>query len=150
MTAHSTSTPGRGRPVVFDTDAQDTYLGLVAAGVRMGEAAAKTGTSPRAVSHLAHRDRGFAERLAAAKTAGREARTQIPHGTPGGYDNHDCRCRPCIRAASNARAGRGGRAHTGDTATEGEVIPLPAPKPTTQVAAGGAESPVLLLLPKVS
>jgi hypothetical protein len=134
--------------VVFDADAQDTYLQLVASGVRMGVAAAKAGTSPRAVSHLAHRDRGFADRLAAAKTAGREAR--IPHGTPGGYDNYDCRCRPCTVAASNARAQRGGRSHTDDEATAGEVIPLPDPKPAAQLADGGAESPVLLLLPKVS
>lgn len=146
MTAHSTPTPGRGRPVVFDADAQDTYLGLVAAGVRMGDAAAKAGTSPRAVSHLAHRDRGFAERLAAAKVAGREER--VPHGTPGGYDNYDCRCRPCTVAASKARGQRGGRGHTNDA--EGEVIPLPDPKPAAQLADGGAESPVLLLLPKVS
>ena len=146
MTAHSSPALGRGRPVVFDADAQDTYLQLVASGVRMGDAAAKAGMSPRAVSHLAHRDRAFADRLAAAKTAGRE--TRVPHGTPGGYDNWDCRCRPCTTAASNARAHRGGRGQPDDV--EGEVIPLPDPNPPAQVVPDGAESPVLLLLPKVS
>jgi hypothetical protein len=132
--------------VVFDADAQDTYLGLVASGVRMGVAAAKAGTSPRAVSHLAHRDRQFAQRLATAKRQGREAR--IPHGDPDGYDNYDCRCRPCTTAASKARAQRGGRGQSTDAA--GEVIPLPDPKTAARLGDGGAESPVLLLLPKVS
>ena len=93
---------GRGRPVIFDEPAQDEYLRLLAAGVRVGDAADKVGISRRTPTQLASRDRQFAARLATAKTTGRSAR--IPHGTAGGYNNHACRCPRCRAAATRARA----------------------------------------------
>ncbi|MFD8516499.1 hypothetical protein ACFV27_36840 [Streptomyces antimycoticus] len=111
---------GRGRPPVFDAERQQAFLELVAAGTRIGEAAAKTRIARRTVNALARRDDQFAERLQAAKAQGRSAR--IPHGTPGGYDNWDCRCGPCTKASSAARARRGGRRRPDE---EGEVIQWP-------------------------
>ncbi|MFF3547145.1 helix-turn-helix domain-containing protein [Streptomyces platensis] len=119
-------TAGRGRPVTFDEPAQAEFLRLVASGVRIGEAADKLGVSRRTPTQLKTRDRGFAERLAAAKTAGSVAR--IPHGTPGGYNNHGCR-RPCCRAeATAARAAH--RDTTRDDRTA-QVHPLPVVQPRT-------------------
>ncbi|MGW5690307.1 hypothetical protein ACWEWX_04855 [Streptomyces asiaticus] len=130
---------GRGRPPVFDTERQEAFLELVAAGTRIGEAAATTRIARRTINALARRDDRFAERLTAAKARGREA--HIPHGTPGGYDNWNCRCGPCTKAASAARAQRGGRGRSGE---EGEVIPWP------EQAAGGGESASSFSLAKVS
>lgn len=130
---------GRGRPPVFDTERQQAFLELVAAGTRIGEAAATTRIARRTINALAARDNQFAERLTAAKARGRAAR--IPHGDPKGYDNYDCRCRPCTKAASAARARRGGR---GQCDEEGEVIPWPE-----QTASGG-ESAHSFSLAKVS
>lgn len=130
---------GRGRPPVFDTERQTVFLELVASGTRIGEAAAKTRIARRTINALAARDDQFAERLNAAKARGRAAR--IPHGTPGGYDNWDCRCGPCTKAASAARAQRGGR---GRSAEEGEVIQWP------EQTAGGGESASSFSLAKVS
>jgi hypothetical protein len=104
----------------FTAERQDAYLALVASGVRLGVAATEIGIPRRTISAITRRDLTFADRLDEAKTRGRAAR--IPHGDPKGYDNYDCRCRPCTKAASAARAQRGGRAHTDQ---EGEVIQWP-------------------------
>lgn len=114
---------GRGRPPVFDADRQQAYLELVAAGARLQDAAAEVRIGRRTVTALARRDERFAERLTVARARGRE--TRVPHGTPGGYDNYDCRCGPCTKASSEARARRGGRGHQ----EEGEVIQWPHPSP---------------------
>lgn len=119
-------TAGRGRPVTFDEPAQAEFLRLVASGVRIGEAADKLGISRRTPTQLKARDRCFAERLAAAKTAGADAR--IPHGTPGGYNNHGCRQHCCRAAATAARAAH--RDTTRDDRTA-QVHPLPVPQPHT-------------------
>jgi hypothetical protein len=137
--------PGRGRPPVFDAERQKAYLELVAAGVKLGEAAAKVNIDRRTVTYLTRRDPEFAERLTRARARGREQR--VPHGTPEGYDNYDCRCGPCTKASSAARARRGGRSHTDEPAaeaTEGEVIAWPEPDPP------GDEFPSSFSLAKVS
>lgn len=120
-------TAGRGRPPVFDEPAQAEFLRLVASGVRIGDAADKLGISRRTPTQLKARDRGFAERLASAKTAGSTAR--IPHGTPGGYNNHGCRQHCCRAAATTARAAH--RDTTRQTNTTAQVHPLPVPHPHT-------------------
>lgn len=120
-------TAGRGRPVTFDEPAQAEFLRLIASGVRIGEAADKLGISRRTPTQLKARDRCFAERLAAAKAAGADAR--IPHGTPGGYNNHGCR-RPCCRAAATA-ARAAHRDTTRQINTTAQVHPLPVPQPHT-------------------
>lgn len=123
-------TAGRGRPPIFDEPAQAEFLRLVASGVRIGEAADKLGISRRTPTQLKARDRSFAERLAAAKTAGADAR--IPHGTPGGYNNHGCR-RPCCRAAAAAARAAHRAAHRDTTRDDrtAQVHPLPVPQPHT-------------------
>jgi hypothetical protein len=105
---------GRGHPVTFDDTAQDEYLRLLAAGVRVGDAADKLGISRRTPTQLAARNRQFADRLATAKTTGRTAR--IPHGTAGGYNNHACRCSRCTQAATQARVAN--RAHEADATAQ--------------------------------
>lgn len=133
---------GRGRPVTFDEPAQDEYLRLLATGVRVGDAADKIGISRRTPTQLATRDAQFARKLADAKTTGRTAR--IPHGTPGGYNNHGCRGPRCTAAATAARAKhRAATTEHNDANTTAQVHPLPAPQPTTRVTE-------LLMLAEVS
>ncbi|PBC72343.1 MULTISPECIES: hypothetical protein [unclassified Streptomyces] len=123
-------TAGRGRPVTFDQAAQVEFLRLVASGVRIGDAADKLGISRRTPTQLAARNPGFAQRLAAAKAAGRDNR--IPHGTAGGYNNHGCRGPRCTAAATAART-RHRQAtvqHDGPDRTA-QVHPLPIPQPHT-------------------
>lgn len=132
---------GRGRPGAaesFNAERQDAYLALVASGIRLGSAAAEVGIPRRTISGLARRDLDFADRLDEAKARGRE--TRIPHGEPKGYDSYGCRCGPCTKASSQARARRGGRGHQ----EEGEVIQWPEPD------GPGGEFPISLPLPKVS
>lgn len=119
--------PGRGRPTVFSLEQRAAYLELVASGVRQGPAATRVGVDRRRVTYLAAHNPEFATALAAAKARGRDAR--IPHGTAGGYDNYDCRCGPCTKAASGARAGRRDRNAGGTGGPGGEVIELPAASP---------------------
>lgn len=109
-------TAGRGRPVIFDEPAQAEFLRLVAAGARIGEAAAKVGVGRRTPEQLARRNPRFAQQLDAARAAGRDHR--IPHGTPGGYNNHGCRCGLCTVAASRARSNAPDRKHA-------DIVPLP-------------------------
>uniref|UniRef100_UPI0030E55C7A hypothetical protein n=1 Tax=Streptomyces tubercidicus TaxID=47759 RepID=UPI0030E55C7A len=115
-------TAGRGRPVVFDEPAQTEFLRLVAGGARIGEAATKLGVGRRTPEQLARRDKAFARQLDAARTAGRDHR--IPHGTPGGYNNHKCRCAPCTAEATRARSNAPDRKHA-------DIHRLPAPQPPT-------------------
>ncbi|MEU7435708.1 hypothetical protein AB0B07_33445 [Streptomyces sioyaensis] len=123
-------TAGRGRPPILDDAAQDAFLNLITQGVRIGDAADKLGISRRTPTQLAARNPGFAQRLAAAKAAGRDNR--IPHGTAGGYNNHGCRGPRCTAAATAARA-----KHRQDTAQHdgpdrtAQVHPLPIPQPHT-------------------
>lgn len=39
--------------------------------------------------------------------------TKIPHGTPGGYNNHGCRCQRCRRAKRDYERTRGGEVRVG-------------------------------------
>ena len=123
-------TAGRGRPPIFDQAAQDAFLNLVASGVRIGDAADKLGISRRTPTQLAARNPGFAPRLAAAKAAGRHQR--IPHGTAGGYNNHQCRCPRCTAAATAARTKHRAKTaqHDGPDTTA-HIHPLPIPQPHT-------------------
>ncbi|MFI7096800.1 hypothetical protein [Streptomyces lydicus] len=119
------------RPVIFDETAQDTYLALIASGVPLGDAATKLGISRRTPNQLKTRDRAFAQRLSAAKTAGTAARRAAPrpliHGRPGTYNHHKCRCTPCTTAASHARSNAPDRKHA-------TIHPLPAPQPPADPA----------------
>lgn len=93
---------GRGRPPIFDEAAQDTFLGLIAQGVRVADAATKVGVARKTPAQLAARNSSFANRLTAAKASGRTKR--LPHGTAGGYTNWNCRCPRCTHASSRARS----------------------------------------------
>lgn len=115
-------TAGRGRPVTFDEPAQAEFLRLIAGGARIGEAAQKLGFGRRTPEQLARRNPAFAKQLADARESGRDQR--IPHGTAGGYNNHQCRCAPCTHAATRTRSNAPDRKHA-------DILPLPAPQPPT-------------------
>lgn len=123
-------TAGRGRPVIFDDAAQAEFLRLVASGIRIGDVADKLGISRRTPTQLAARNPSFAQRLTAAKAAGRDNR--IPHGTAGGYNNHGCRGPRCTAATTAARAKhrKATAQHDGPDRTA-QVHPLPIPQPHT-------------------
>lgn len=104
---------GRGRPSLFTDDLQAQYLDLVAAGVRLGAAALKLGMDRRRITYAKNTQPAFARRLADARARGRTAR--LPHGRPGTYTNHGCRCPPCTTAATRARAQAPDRRYTTGT-----------------------------------
>ena len=124
-------TADRGRPVTFDGPAQDEFLRLIADGTRVGDAADKLCISRRTPTQLAARNRQFADRLADAKTRGREARyapERLTHGTVSTYNNHACRCRLCRADATGARSKY--RETTQPDATA-QIHPLPITQHTT-------------------
>ncbi|MEW9521835.1 hypothetical protein [Streptomyces tubercidicus] len=130
-----TPAPGRGRPPVFDQDAQAEFLRLLTDGTRVGEAADKLGVSRRTPTQLASRDRQFAQQLADAKARGREARfapDRLKHGDVATYNNHKCRCPRCRSAATAARTKHRAETaqHDGPDRTA-QVRPLPIPQPHT-------------------
>lgn len=132
MTGH-----GRGRPALFTGEHQDAYLDLVAAGVRLQEAAAKVGFDYRRITYARHTQPAFARRLAEARARGARVRadpTTWQHGSASTYNNLGCRCTPCRADATRARAASRGHAHPHpgeeeNPAAGADVLPLPA-RPT--------------------
>lgn len=113
---------GRGHPVTFDEPAQAELLRLITAGARVGEAATKLGYGRHTPAQLARRNPAFAQQLNEARTHGRTNR--IPHGTPGAYNHHECRCPPCTQAATRARSNAPDR-------KTADIHHLPDTQPTT-------------------
>lgn len=120
---------GRGRPIVFDQALQTAYLAHIAAGTRLGDAATLIGISINVPRNHARTNPAFAQKLAAARAAGRKARAnQRPHGET--HYNHDhCRHPDCRTAAREGRAKRRHQQDETEQNTRAVVVDLPAPHP---------------------
>lgn len=141
-------TRGRGRPAggtAFDTETRQRFLDKVAAGARLGKAAAAVGIHRNLPSYHARTDQDFARRLEDAVARGKAAREdKVPHGEYR-YNVLGCRCKEiCTPAASAARTGRrhATLAETEQEPGPAELTPVPALPPATD-----PKSPTSFLLP---
>ncbi|MEU1078232.1 MULTISPECIES: hypothetical protein [unclassified Streptomyces] len=115
--------PGRGRPPRFTDTLRQRYLDAVTSGMYLKDAAAHVGISINTPSQHAHQDPAFAHALTHARALGRKARADAKPHDANRYDNADCRCPKCTRAASTARTGRRHRART----EPGDLVELDPP-----------------------
>lgn len=105
-----TAARGQGRPALFDTPAQDTYLKARTAGATQEEAAALAGVAVRTVRDAYTRTTGFRTADKEAAALGRKTRLDDRPHDESRYTNQGCRCPTCTRAASAARTQRATRA----------------------------------------
>lgn len=123
-----TARQGRGRPALFDDAARERFLGLVAAGLTMRDAAAACPVARTVVTYTKNHHEDFAAALASARLQGKQVRAEDrPHGESR-YNHDGCRCGICTKAAT---AARGGRRDTTDDQDAG-VIVMPQPADTAR------------------
>ncbi|WP_329125961.1 hypothetical protein [Streptomyces sp. NBC_01353] len=133
-----TARAGRGRPEKFTAEVQKRFLAEVAAGARLGEAAATVDVHRNVPRFHARTNKDFAAALADAQAQGRQARIDdLPHDESR-YNNYDCRCLDCTAMATKARAGRRAEADAQE------------PDGTAELPAAAPQSPTSFLLPRPS
>ncbi|MFJ5294516.1 hypothetical protein [Streptomyces sp. NPDC088348] len=123
---------GRGRPPLFDDGARERFLGLVASGLTMRDAAVACPVAQRVVTYTKFHHADFAAALAAAREKGKRIRDDAqPHGESR-YNHGGCRCGICTKAATAARAGR-------------RAVPADDPSAVIDMPQLGGSLPVLVL-----
>jgi hypothetical protein len=123
---------GRGRPPLFDDVARERFLGLVASGLSMRDAAVACPVAQRVVTYTKFHHADFAAALAAAREKGKRIRDDAKAHGESRYNHGGCRCDICRKAATAARAGRRGPAD--DTSGVIDMPQLGSPPPLLVLA----------------
>ncbi|HEY5834949.1 hypothetical protein [Streptomyces sp.] len=110
---------GRGRPALFNADAQQRYLEARAAGATQKDAAALVRVAANTIRYHRATDHAFREADDTAAACGRQARIdQLAHGETR-YKHYGCRCTTCTKAATVGRTNR-----PSYNAKEARIIPI--------------------------